>query len=345
MLAPLINKKRTRSGGTMSKFSRAALLCLAFGAATLLSGFSPEQLKLTLALQGTGTAKWEIAAMQELGLDKKHHLELTVNDVADSPAGQVALQAKAAEVILSDFVWVNLQRHQGNMVTMVPHSLAVGGLMVDPKAGISSIADLKGKTFAVSGSPVDKSFVILAADYKKQTGGTLIDDADVKFGAPPLVNELLVDGKAQADLNLWNWAARAKVAGMTQLTSVPDLFKDLGVSKTPPLLGWTFFDDVAKEKKKEIVAFLEASFETKQALLTDDALWDKIRPVMNVKDDDALFKQLRDDYRAGIVSSYVYSDMEPAKQAFALMAQFGGKDVVGDVTNLDDGTFWKGFHK
>src|SRR6201999_946808 len=107
---------------------------------------------------------------------------------ADSPAGQVALQAKAADVVLSDFVWVNLQRHQGNLVTMVPHSLAVGGLMVDPKAGINSIADLKGKTLAVSGSPVDKSFVILAADYKKQTGGTLTDHADVKVADPPLGN-------------------------------------------------------------------------------------------------------------------------------------------------------------
>lgn len=329
----------------MSNFVRVALLGLAMGAAALLSGFAPEELKLTLALQATGTAKWEMAAMHELGLDKKHKLVLTINDVADSPAGQVALQAKAADIVLSDFVWVNLQRHKGNMVTMVPHSLAVGGLMVDPKAGINAIADLKGKTIAVSGSPVDKSFVILSADYKKQTGGTLVDDADVTFGAPPLVNELLTGGKAQAALNLWNWAARAKVAGMTQLTSVPDMLKDLGVTETPPLLGWTFFDDVAKEKKKEIVAFLNASFETKLALLTDDALWDKIRPVMNVKDDDALFKQLRDDYRAGIVSHYVAAEMAPAKQAFELMAQFGGKDVVGDVTDLDDGTFWKGFHK
>jgi NitT/TauT family transport system substrate-binding protein len=329
----------------MSKLARVALLGLALGAATLLSGFSPEELKLTLALQATGTAKWEIAAMQALGLDKKHHLELTINDVADSPAGQVALQAKAADIVLSDFVWVNLQRHQGNMVTMVPHSLAVGGLLVDPKAGITSLADLKGKTFAVSGSPVDKSFVILSADYKKQTGGTLVDDADVKFGAPPLVNELLTGGRAQAALNLWNWAARAKVAGMVQLTSVPDLLKDLGVTETPPLLGWTFFEDVAKDKKKEIVAFLDASFETKQALLTDDALWDKIRPAMNVKDDDALFKQFRDDYRSGIVTHYISSGMQPAEQSFALMAKYGGKDVVGDVTDLDPGTFWKGYHK
>ena len=37
---------------------------------------------------------------------------------------------------------------------------------------------------------------------------------------------------------------------MTQLTSVPDLLKDLGVSETPPLLGWTFSEDVAKDKKE-----------------------------------------------------------------------------------------------
>jgi len=329
----------------MTRIARVAQFGVALGAAVLLSGFGPEHLDLTLALQATGTAKWEIAAMQELGLDKKYHLELTVNDVADSVAGQVALQAKAADMVLSDFVWVSLQRHQGNTVTMVPHSLAVGGLMVDPAAGIETLADLKGKTLAVSGSPVDKSYVILAADYNKQTGGNLNDDAAPKFGAPPLVNELLVGGQAQAALNLWNWSARAKVAGKVQLTSVPELLKDLGVTDTPPLLGWTFFDDTGKKKKKEITAFLNASFDTKQALLTDDALWDKIRPAMNVEDDDALFEQLRDDYRAGIVQHYIASDMQPAEQAFALMAKYGGKDVVGDVTDLADGTFWKGYHK
>lgn len=325
---------------------RAALAGLAVVAATALSGFAPEHHKLTLAVQATGTVKWELAAMHELGLDEKHQLELTINDVADAPAGQVALQAKGADIILSDFVWVNLQRHQGNMVTLVPHSLTVGGLMVDPAAGIASIADLKGKTLAVSGSPTDKSFVILSADYAKLTGGNLSNDASVKFGAPPLVNEIFTGGQAQASLNLWNWNARAKVAGKTQLISVGDLLADLGVSQTPPLLGWTFFEDNAVAHKDSFKAFLDASFETKKALLSDDAIWEKIRPVMNVGDDDALFIQLRDDYRAGIVSKYSAGDAaKTAGESFALMAKYGGPDVVGDATAIDDGTFWKGYHK
>ena len=332
----------------MRNLFRVAALGLALAIATVTGasaqhGQDPN--KLSLGVQATGTVKWELAAMAALGIDKKHHLELDIRDVADSKAGQIALQAKEVDVILSDFVWVSIQRHEGNMVTMVPHSLTVGGLVVDPAAGITSVADLKGKTLAVSGSPVDKSYVILAAYYNKLTGGDLTEDASAKFGAPPLVNELITGGQAQAALNLWNWNSRAKLAGKTELISVAAMLADLGVSETPPLLGWAFFDDTARTKKTELKAFLDASFETKNALLTDDAVWDQIRDVMNVGDDDALFTQLRDDYRAGIVTKYASSSMKPAEESFAVMAKFGGADVVGPSTELADGTFWKGYRK
>lgn len=327
---------------------RILMAMAAFALAVLAStgAFAQHGVKnITVAVQATGTVKWELAAMQALGIHKKYNLVLDIREVADSKAGQIALQAKEADVILSDFVWVALQRNEGNLVSFVSHSLTVGGLMVDPAAGIATIADLKGKTLAVSGSAVDKSFVILSAEYNKLTGGNLVDDADVKFGAPPLVNELLTTGQAQAALNLWNWNSRAKLAGKTELVSVPDMLKDLGVTETPPLLGWAFFEDNAKEKKADFKAFFDASFETKKALLEDDAVWDQIRPDMNVGDDDALFTQLRDDYRKGIVTKYAANNMEPAKESFALMAKFGGKDVVGDITEIPDGTFYKSYRK
>jgi NitT/TauT family transport system substrate-binding protein len=182
---------------TLSLKSPLRGLAIAALAVLATAGMALAQapLQISLALQATGTAKWELAAMQALGLDKKHDLEITLKDVADSAAGQIALQAGQADIILSDFVWVALQRKQGNMVTYVPHSLTVGGLLVDPAAGISSLADLKGKTLAVSGSPVDKSYVILAADYSRITGGNLSEDAEARFGAPPLINELITGGR------------------------------------------------------------------------------------------------------------------------------------------------------
>jgi NitT/TauT family transport system substrate-binding protein len=324
---------------------QTVLSALALAGAILTPALAEDPLKLTIGAMENGTVLWELAAMQSLGLDKANNVQLDIRPLADAKAGQIALQAGAVDVILSDFVYVSIQRNSGNMLTSVPHSLAVGGLMVDPAAGIAGVGDLKGKTLAISGSPVDKSWVILQAYYASVTGRQLADDATVRFGAPPLINELMSGGQAQASLTLWNWNARAKLAGKIELISVWDMLSALGVSEQPPLLGWTFTDYTAETKTAALVAFLDASFATKAALLGDDAVWDTIRPVMNVKDDDALFRQLRNDYRAGIVKSYDPNQIEAAEQSFALMAKYGGPDVVGDVPTLAPGTFWKGYSK
>lgn len=329
----------------MRSLFKMMLAGVALAAATVTSGFSPEAHKIVIGVQESGTVGWELAAMQKLGLDKKNKIEIEIRNVADSKAGQIALQSGAVDVILSDFVWVSLQRAQGNMVTMVPHSLSVGGLMTAADSGVTKVEDLKGKTLAVAGSPVDKSWVILQAYYNSKTGGQLADDVSAKYGAPPLVNELLTKGEAAAALNNWNWNARAKVDGKVEVISVADMLKDLGVAEQPPLLGWTFTDAIGKDKKATVKAFLDASFATKEALLTDDKVWDDIRDLTGAKDNDALFEQIKNDYRAGIVQHYVPSQMKSAEQSFELMAKYGGKDVVGDQTKLSDGTFWKGYRK
>jgi NitT/TauT family transport system substrate-binding protein len=187
--------------------------------------------------------------------------------------------------------------------------------------------------------------VTLQAYYNSITGARLVDDVTANYGAPPLVNELLGNGGADAALNFWQWNARSKVAGATELLSVATMLKELGVPEQPPLLGWTFTDETAATKHDAIVAFLDASFEAKHALLHDDAVWDGLKTIMGAADDEALFIQLRDDYRAGIVTSYDPTSMEAAEQAFALMAEYGGSDLVGDGQTLDPGTFWQGYSK
>jgi len=320
---------------------------LELGLATLLavSAVPAMAAPLTLGLQETGTVQWEIETIKALGLDKQYGVEIEVRPLADSRAGQIALQAGEVDVILSDFVWVSIQRHGGGTVTMVPHSLAVGGLMVGPDSDITSVEDLKGKTIAVAGGPVDKSWVTLQAYYNSVTGRALTEEARSNFGAPPLVNELLTNGGADATLNFWQWNARAKVAGATEVLTVAQMLRELGVSEQPPLLGWTFTEETAAAKNDALLAFLNASFAAKEILLSDDDAWENLKDLMGASDDPALFERLHDDYRAGIVTHYDPTYTEPAQQAFALMAKFGGSDLVGDTQTLDPGTFWQGFSK
>ncbi len=301
--------------------------------------------KLVLGLQESGTALWEIEAVRNLGLDLKHGVTLEIRPLADSRAGQIALQAGAVDVILSDFTWVSAQRHLGSDFAFVPHSLAVGGLIVPADSEIETIEDLAGRTIGVAGGPVDKSFVVLQAYSAALTGEALADVADTRFGAPPLINELLASGGVDAGLNFWHWNARAKAAGMREVISVAQMFQGLGLSEPPPLLGWTFSEGVAANKHDALVHFLDASFEAKASLLFDDAVWNDLASIMGVADDTALFAQLRDDYRAGIVRSYDPDDTLIAELAFGLLAEFGGSDVVGEQTELAEGTFWEGYRK
>lgn len=317
-------------------------------AGLLLAGtpaIAQDTQNLVLGLQESGTVQWEIEAIGNLGLDDKHGLTLEIRPLADSRAGQIALQSGAVDVILSDFVWVSAQRAAGMPVTMVPHSLTVGALMVPADSAIAGVEDLAGRTLGVAGGPADKSWVILQAYYNSLTGKVLTETANAKFGAPPLINELLASGAIDAGLNFWQWNARAKAAGMVEFLSVADMLAALGVSETPPLLGWTFTEETAAAKTDAITRFLDASFEAKAVLLADDAIWENLKHIMGAAEDDDLFEQLRDDYRAGIVATYDPADMETAAAAFALLAKHGGSEIVGTETRMDAGTFWAGYSK
>jgi len=289
-----------------------------------------------------GTVNWELKVISD-GLDHKHGFTLARVDFADKDATSIALQSGDVDVIVTDWIWVATQRSLGHQFTFVPFSRSVGAVMVDPAKGIKSVADLAGRSIGVAGGPTDKSWVLLQAYARKTANLELKDKADVQFGAPPLLNELVQRGKLDAVLNFWNFNARLKSKGFVPVISIRDILPALGLDADPPLLGWVFSDRWAAENPALAKGLIDASYEAKSLLKSDDAAWDKLRPIMDAED-DAVFQALKDGYREGIPDRYERKDIAAAESAFAVMRD-ADPGSVANLEALPEGTFWSGYLK
>ena len=298
--------------------------------------------QLTIGVLKFGTVRWELDVIQYHGLAKKRGLELNVLALASSNAINVSLQGGTSDIIVNDWIWVSRQRDEGKSYTFVPYSVAAGGLMARADSGINSVSDLVGRNLGVAGGPVDKSWLLLRAHMKKNHNLDPQEVSEVNFGTPPLLNELALRGDLDAILNFWHWGARFKAAGHKQVISIPEVLGGLGIDQTLALIGWTFDENIASERPGVMEAFAAASYEAKKILLESDEEWERLRPLTKAKDDATLI-ELRDAFRAGIPRNFGESEKNTAAEIFALLAQEGGTKLVGNSTQLNPGTFWKGF--
>ncbi len=290
-----------------------------------------------VAVLSFGTVNWELDTQLHHGLAERHGFELEIVQLGSKNATSVALQAEAADIIVTDWIWVSRQRAEGRDFVFVPHSMAVGHLMVAPDSGIDSVADLRGRKLGIAGGPVDKSWLLLRAYHQRLTGVDLVDTLEPVYGAPPLINQLMLRGELPAALNFWHYAARLEAAGMRRLVGVGDMLGDLGYAAPLPLLGWVFRESWARANPEAVDGFLRASHDAKRLLRESDAEWERIRP-LTLAESDAVFEGLKAAYREGIPGGYTV-DGEPAR-IFGILAETGGERLTGGAERLDPGVFW-----
>jgi NitT/TauT family transport system substrate-binding protein len=289
-----------------------------------------------------GTVSWELDVMQAHGLAAREGIDIQVVPLASTTATTVALQGGGVDLIVTDWIWVSRQRAQGKPYTFVPYSLAVGGLVVRPDSGIRNIEDLRGRKLGVAGGPVDKSWLLFRAHARRTLGADLAKIVEPTFGGPPLLNELMLRGSLPAALTYWQYAARLKAAGMREIVTVPEVLRTLGVPGPVPLLGWVFDERWAAGARPAVTGFLRAAYAAKRILLTSDAEWERIRPLVGVTD-DAVLRAMRDGFRDGVPRRFGPADAEHAARVFEILAQEGGEELVGASRRLSPGTFWDGF--
>src|SRR5215813_8316293 len=120
-----------------------------------------------IAAQKTGTLAWELAVVRAQGLDRQAGLDIVTTELAAPEAGKIALRGGSADVIVSDWLWVSRERALGGKVVFYPYPSAVGAVMAAARSPIHALADIKGRSLAVAGGPLDKSWLLLQAALKQ----------------------------------------------------------------------------------------------------------------------------------------------------------------------------------
>ncbi|OAF18543.1 ABC transporter substrate-binding protein [Bradyrhizobium neotropicale] len=314
----------------------ARIVALSAALALLAPAHAADTIRL--AVQKTGTFSWELATIRAGGLDKEANLSLEVTELASTEAGKIAMRAGNADIMLSDWLWVSRERALGAKLTFYPYSSALGAVMVPASSPIKSLTDLKGRKLAVAGGPIDKSWLLLQARMK-QDGIDLKSEATIVYGAPPLLAAKALDGEMDASLNFWNFCAQLEAKGFRRVAGIEDILPKLGAKGPVSAVGYVFDETWAASHRDAVARFIAMTRKAKQLLVTSDAAWEKVAPLTGTTD-AAMLKTYRDRYRDGIPRRSIDDEEADARVLYRVLAEIGGRDLVGPAGELDPGTFY-----
>lgn len=286
-----------------------------------------------------GTASWELDTIRHHGLDRKHGIELDVTALAGKQATMVALQGRGTDIALTDWLWVSRQRAAGMDFSFIPYSTAAGSLVVPQDSEIRSLDDLSGRRIGIAGGPLDKNWLLFRALAISAGEQDLSETVVPVFGAPPLLNKQLEQGRIDAVINFWPYVARLTAQGMRVLMSAQEAAHKLGIHSALPLVGHVFDANWARSNPGAIDGFIAALAEARAELGRSDTEWERLRPLMRAPD-QTTFEALRDGWRAGIPGPMDETAVTDASRLFAVLAELGGNQLVGKSESLSPGTFW-----
>ncbi len=296
---------------------------------------------LRLGQVKSGTAAWETDTVRRHDFDRAAGIVLDTVDLANPAAGEVALQAGGVDAILTDWLWVSRQRQAGQNIIFIPHTAALGEILVPNASSIRTLGDLDGKRLGVAGGPLDKSWLLLRAYSRRVLGHDLADRAEAVYAAPPLLSRELAAGRIDAVLTYWPFAARLTVRGFRSLASMSDIMKGLGFSAPVPMLGYALSESWIARHPGGIEAFLAATGKADAVMAESDDEWERLGP-LTAAEDHATLVALRERFRGGIVAHWGAPERTQILRLFALLAETGSADLTGGSAEIAPGTFWPG---
>jgi NitT/TauT family transport system substrate-binding protein len=298
-----------------------------------LPGPARADARLRIGTLKFGSVNWVLDTIAAEGLDRGEAVGVDRVELASNQALTVALQSGDVDLIVSDWLWAMRQRSEGEPLLFAPYSSALGAVMA-PAGGIATLSDLKGRRIGVAGSALDKSWLLLRAHARQAVGGDLAALAEPVYGAPPLLSEQIRLGRIDAVLTYWNFAARLDAGGLRRVVDMADVVASLGVTPSPPLIGFVWRASLPASKAAVLAGFFRAVAAANEVLGRSEAAWERLRPAMRAET-DAEFTRLRDYFRAGIPALWTEAHTRAAERLFDILRELGGAALVGERTHFD----------
>jgi NitT/TauT family transport system substrate-binding protein len=294
--------------------------------------------RIRVATLTTGTLAWELEVVRSHGLDTQANLVIETIELASTESGKIALKGGAADVIVSDWLWVARERALGDNLMFYPYSSALGGVMASADSPIESVADLRGKKLGVAGGPLDKSWLLLRA-LALRSGVDLKSEASIVYGAPPLLAQKALQGETDATLIFWNFCAALEAQGMRQAIPMQDVVKGLGATGDVAMVGYVFDGGWAVHNRAPLDRFLAVMRKAEWLLADTPSEWGRIAPRIGATEPSAL-EVYRRRFREGIPKRPLPEEVADARHLYRVLASIGGTDLVGPSPELDAGAFY-----
>src|SRR5580692_9447350 len=300
------------------------------------SAFAADRIRV--AAQRTGTLAWELEILKAHGFDRQADINIETTELASTEAGKVALESGSVDLMLSDWLWVARERSLGDDVVFYPYSNALGAVMIPANSPITGIADLKGRKLAVAGGPLDKSWLLLRA-LARRSNIDLKAQADIVYGAPPLLQQKALQGETDATLTFWNFAAELEASGLRRAVAMNDVVKSLGASGPVAMVGYVFNGNWAERNRSLLDRFFAATRQAKDILVQTPEEWQRLAPRI-VAGGAGAVDVYRQRYLEGIPRRPLGAEVADARTLYDVLAEIGGVDLVGPARELDPGTFY-----
>jgi NitT/TauT family transport system substrate-binding protein len=299
--------------------------------------FARAQPTVRIAVLKFGTVNWVLDVIRHHELDRANGIRIEVLPLATNQATLVALQAGRVDCAVSDWLWVSRQRAAGAHWTFFPFSTDLGALIGARGTSIRSLADLRHRRLGIAGGPLDKSWVLLQALAREQHID-LAREAELSFGAPPLLNQELLAGRLDAVLTFWNFAARLESHGLPVVLPMRAALRQLGFKAPLALVGYVVSSRWARAHPRALAGFVRATREADAILATSNAEWQWLGRRTGART-AAELAALRNGFRAGIPAHWGPQQQREAEALYALFARVGGRKLVGASARLQPGTF------